>query len=206
MQRRIRMIGVIGIVSVMLVTGCVTTTRMTGVWNDPSFAPGQIRSAMVVGVCKHETIRKLFEDEFVKQLKARNILAAASYTMFSLEELDTNKGAVEKTLQEKGFTSVIITRLIDKKTEHVYYPPTVTYFGPPDFYYGGWDYYYHTGYSFISSPGYTSTYDVVKLETNVYDVSTDKLLWSGLSESFFENAPETQLRSVAAAIINRLLK
>ena len=109
-------------------------------------------------------------------------------------------------MQQDGIDAIIVTRLIDKKTEQVFYPPTVTYFAPPRCYYNGWYNCYDTYYSYVSSPGYSTTYDIVRLESNVYDVSTDKLLWSGLSETFVDSGPDTQIRDVVTAIVRGLLK
>ena len=72
---------------------------------------------------------------------------------------------------------MLVTRLVDQETVNQYYPPT--YSSVPSAYYGGWYGYYNMGYTYMSSPGYSETNHVYRLETNLYDRAGDKLLWSG---------------------------
>jgi hypothetical protein len=188
-----------------LVVGCATT-KLTSIWKDPSYSTMKLEKVMVVALAKEESMRRLFEDEFVRQLAAQNIQAVASYTKFTLEQAHNDKDTIKLQIQEEGFTAVIVTRLLDKKQQEVYYPATTTYAGPPGAYYNGWHNYYNTGYSTMTSPGFSTTYDIVRLESNVYDIQADKLIWSGLSESFYDNGPDTQVRGVVAVLVKGLSK
>jgi hypothetical protein len=62
-------------------------------------------------------------------------------------------------------------------------------------YYGGWYGYYNMGYTYMSSPGYTTTDQVYKIESNLYDVTGDKLVWSGLTETTLtsDTAPSSEI-------------
>jgi hypothetical protein len=146
-------------------------------------------------------MRLIFEDEFVKQLKERDVNAIASSTMFSLDSVKDNKEAIRAQMEKKGIDAVIVTRMVDKTMEQKYYPPTVSYMGPPRAYYGGWHNYAYTGYAYYSSPGSIETYDVVKLECNVYDLADEKLIFSGLSETTISRGDEAKIRSVVKALI-----
>ena len=58
--------------------------------------------------------------------------------------------------------------------------------------------YYPSVHSYVNQPGYYTTHDDVKLETNLYEVNTAELVWSAQSRSF---APES-----AKEVIDELVK
>ena len=182
--------------------GC-STTKSVGTWKNPAFSMTKFTNAIVIGVTYEDTNRRIFEDEFVKQLQKDNINAIASYTMYSLDKIKNDKDAIRAQLAQKGIDAVIVTRMVDKTTEEKYYPPTTTYAGPPRAYYGGWHGYYGMGYSTVSSPGYSKTYDTVKLECNVYDFEKEELVFSGLSQTTISRGKETE---VAGSVVKALIK
>ena len=74
------------LVSLLLLMGCASTT-VSGVWKDPSYS-GPMTSLMVIAIAEKPVTRKMFEDEFVRELKARGINAVSSYNEFpNLEDL-----------------------------------------------------------------------------------------------------------------------
>ena len=163
----------------------------------------EYKNAIIIGVTYRDTNRRIFEDEFAKQLQKDGMDAIASYPMFSLHEIKDNKDAIRAQLARRGIDAVIVTRMVDKTTEQKYYPPTTTYVGPPRAYYGGWYNYYHMGYSHVSSPGYSKTYNVVKLECNVYDFEKEALVFSGLSQTTISKGNESK---VASSVVKALIK
>ena len=183
-----------------LVAGC-STTKSIGTWKDPNIRGDKYKNVAVIGVTARDGIRRIYEDEFVKQLAVHGINAMPSYTMFALQNVEGNRGKIKAQMKEKGVDAIIVTRMVDKVTEQKYYPPTVTYAGPPHAYYGGWYNYAHTGYAYYSTPGYTQTYDVVKLECNVYDFADEKLIFSGLSQTTISRGSEAKAGSVVKALI-----
>jgi hypothetical protein len=70
-------------------------------------------------------------------------------------------------------------RLAGKETR-VNYSPAV-YSGP---YYGSfWGGYWGYGWGYANTPGYITTDSVVKVETLVYSLEQDKLVWAGVSRT-----------------------
>ena len=188
-----------------LAAGCATTTKNLSTWKDPSFNKAGFSNVVVICAAANEGNRRIFEDEFVRQLQKNNINATASYTMFTLND-GKDGDAVKELIKKRGFDSVLVGRMVDKTTEMKYYPPTVTYTGPPRAYYGGWYNYYHMGYSYSTTPGHTSTQDIVKLECNVYDTATEKLVFSSLSSTTITRGSKTKVDSVVKVILNNILK
>jgi len=187
-----------------VVTACAST-QLTSVWKDPSY---QARPAkvMVIGLAKRPEIRRLFEDDFVKQLKAQGTEAIASYTVVSDKQQD-NQAAIAAKVKTLGADSVLLTRLVSKKNVQVYVPGT-TYTPAP--YYGTWSGYYGYGYSTMYSPGYVAEDQYAVIETNLYEADTEKLVWTATSETLLGDTNQKLIASyievmVKAMSYNKLL-
>ena len=191
---------VILILGVLLATACAAT-QLTSVWKDPSYQtrPGKV---MVVGVAKNPLNRRLFEDEFVLQLKARGTEAIASYTVLSDKQQD-DQAAIADKVKTLGADSVLITRLVSKKTVQFYVPGTVYY--PPPYYYN-WPDYYGYGYRYLYSPGYVAEDQYAVIETNLYETGSDKLVWAATSETAMNNADHKLIKSYIGIMVDSMAK
>lgn len=178
----------------MLVTAC-TTTRLTSVWKDPAY---QARPAkvMVIGVAKNAQTRRLFEDEFVQQLKARGTDAIASYTLFA-ENQQVDKAVIVAKVKELGTDSVLITRLVKKETVKVYVPGSA--YNPPP-YYGTWPAYYGSSYS----GGYTAEDEYAIIESNLYDAASEKLVWSAASETLLGDSNQSLIPTYIGVLVDAM--
>jgi hypothetical protein len=192
---------VVAALALLSLASCAANTELTSSWSDPGLGGKTFTNLVVVGVAKENTMRRTFEDDFVKDLQSRGIKAAASYTLAGEGQLD--KDAFEAKLKEIGADGVIVTRLVDQKTVQTYYPPTYSTMAAPSAYYGGWYGYYSMGYTYESSPGYVANDQVYRLETNLYDVDAVKLAWSGLTETTLMSgsAPDTEIQPLIATLV-----
>jgi len=183
----------------MLVTACAST-RLTSVWKDPSY---QTRPAkiMVVGVAKNPLNRRLFEDEFVHQLKSRGTDAIASYTVVS-DEQQGDQDAIAKKVAELGADAVLITRTVSKKIVQVYVPGTA-YYPPP--YYGRWPDYYGYGYRYMYTPGYIAEDEYAVIETNLYEAKSDKLIWAASSETGIGDTDQNLIQSYIGVMVKNMI-
>ena len=183
----------------MLVTACATT-QLTSVWKDPSY---QARPAMimVVGVAKNPLNRRLFEDEFVQQLKSRGTDAIASYTVLP-DEKQGDQAAIAKKVAELGADTVLITRLVSKKIVQVYVPGT-PYFPPP--FYGTWPDYYGYGYRYMYTPGYIADDEYAVIETNLYEAKSNKLIWAASSETGISDTGQNLIQGYIGVMVKNMI-
>ena len=182
----------------MLVTACATT-QLNSVWKDPSY---QTRPAkiMVIGVAKNPIKRRQFEDEFVVQLKARGTEAISSYTVLSDKQRD-DQAAIADKVKELGADTILITRLVSKKTVQTYVPGTV-YYPPPN--YGTWPDYYGYGYRYMYSPGYIAEDEYAVIETNLYETRHDKLVWAASSETVMGGSNQDMIKSYIGIMVKTM--
>lgn len=189
----------LSILVVMLVAAC-TTTQLTAVWKDPSYQTRPAR-IMVVGVARNPVNRRLFEDEFVRQLKARGTDAIASYTVVS-DEHQVDQDAIAKKVAERGADTVLITRLVSKKIVQVYVPGT-PYYPPP--YYGSWPDYYGYGYRYMYTPGYIAEDEYAVIETNLYEAKSNKLIWAASSETGINDSNQNLIQTYISVMVNNMI-
>jgi len=171
----------VAVVALAALASCTAGTQLTSSWAEPTAAGHTYQKIVVVGATDRAPTRHRYEDAFVTALQQRGLNALASYSVAGDGRLD--KDAAAAKLQEIGADAVIVTRLVDQESYQEYYPPTYSSVAAPSAYYGGWYGYYSMGYSYQTSPGYTVENKVFRIETNVYDVKNEKLLWSGITET-----------------------
>lgn len=184
----------------LLVAACATT-EIKAVWKDPSYQTRPAR-IMVIGVAKNPLNRRLFEDEFVLQLKTKGTEAVASHTVLP-DAQQEDQAAIAAKVKELKADSVLITRLVSKKTVKVYVPGTAYY--PPPFY-GTWPDYYSYSYHYMYSPGYITEDEYAIIETNLYESGNDKLVWAATSETLVSDSNKKLIRSYIGIMVNTMAK
>jgi hypothetical protein len=110
---------------------------------------------------------------------------------------------VRGAIEGGGYDGVIVTRLlgVEEKTEYV---PPRTYTVPGRYY--GYYSYYGSSWDVVHEPGYYKTHTIVRLETNLYDVGTGDLVWSGQSETFDPSSLTDSIDSVTKVVAKHLRK
>jgi hypothetical protein len=94
--------------------------------------------------------------------------------------------------------AVIITHLVGKEEKEVFTRSGSGYGG----YYG----YYGWAYDYGRSPGYSGTVKSVRLATSLYGVKTEKLIWSGKSETLNPDSAKQVIDDVIKVVIKDLQK
>ena len=151
-------------------------------WRDSSFS-GTVDNILIIGVSDQPVVRRLFEDTFVKELAALGVSAKSSYQILTDEQI-SSKDSLDAAIESQSMDSVLVTRVIGVEEIETYTPPTYTY-TPSTF-----DHHYRDYHSYfdhavrVATPGYWDKYEVLKLESNLYDSASQQLIWSIQSESF----------------------
>lgn len=199
MMRTMRNSISIVILMAVFITAC-TMTRLTSAWKDPSYGR-QPRKIMVIGVAKKPLNKRIFEDEFVRQLKSRGTNAIASYTVMP-DQKQGNHAVIAAKMKEEGADAVLIARLVSKKTVRTQVPGTLEYIPPTN--YGHWPDYYGYGSQAIYTPGYIAEDEYALMETNLYDAGNDKLIWSAASETEILGSDQNQIKSYIRVMVNAM--
>jgi hypothetical protein len=195
-MKSIKLFVLLLIGATFLFASCTTTTVMTDVWKDKTYQ-GKPQKIAVIMVAKIPERRNLFEDRFSGELDARGNNAFQSYTIIPIEQL-RDKEQVETKIRSSGADTVLISRLVDTKTIESYNPGMI--YVVPDSYNDWWGYYALV----FADHGYTGNVAVVYIETNVYDVKTKKLIWSGHSKTERTEGEQELITAFIKVIIKKL--
>jgi len=152
--------------------------------------PGDKVLAMVISA--HDDSRNGAEAALAAELKKRGVEAIPAYTVIPksvIQDEDKARPYVEKT----GCKYAVIMRVVSQEKDIKGSGPmyTAVYTGP---YYGGlYGGYWGFGWGMAYSAGNMQIDTKVSVETLVYDLGTDKLIWAGMSETV---NPSTALKFI----------
>jgi hypothetical protein len=180
--------------------GCASEpkfTKLTGVWKFEqgyTIRPGKI---LVVGKLLNDSNRIPFEDFLTKELKIKNIDAYASYKPLPLEE-DIVKEKVKTAARVMGVKSVLVTRVVSVDQKDVTVKDKVSY-----------DLYATTMHGavmmgpYLEEP-YEKTITIGQIETGLFDVESEKLIWSAKSRVLDPESIDAAIKDYSLAILNQL--
>ena len=180
------------------IASCSPSTKIEKSWIEPgaSVTPNQENKTLVIGLVKDETSRRVIEDELVKRLKSP---AVPSYTVLSSETLKAGTDeALNQVITKEKFTHILLMRLADVEKETSYVPGTTTGF------YGGYGRYYGYGAGMYSTPGYYTTDKNYFIETAVYSVTPNKLLWTGTTKTVNPDKVNIAVNQIADVVTAKM--
>jgi hypothetical protein len=169
--------GLVLVGMVLLGVGSCASTEFKSTWKDPEAGPVELQGKRVAAfaVTKDEAMARGAEDAMVSALAKQGVKGIPGYQLLSGDDA-TDKEKLKDKLKEANVDGAVVMRVVGSRQE-VNYVPTGPAYGS---FYGYWDY----GWSAVGSPGYLTTDRIVSVETLVYSVPRDKLIWAGVSETF----------------------
>jgi hypothetical protein len=146
---------------------------------------------MALVISKDEVTRRIGEDTLVQALLPTK--AVAAYRILSDGEL-RDRDRSKQALKAIGVDGVITLRLVGAQQRTSWVPGAY-----PSFWgYYGW------AYPMAYTPGYLVTDNIVRVETKVYALDGDKLLWAGLSDTFNPSSARELVDDVAREVVASL--
>jgi len=179
---------------------CGPSTKIEKSWMEPgtSVTKSASNKTFIIGTVKDETSRRVIEDQLAKRLGSG---AVASYTLLSTDALKAaDEASLKKILTDGQYTHVLLMRLADVEKETSYVHGTTTGF------YGGYGRYYGYGAGMYSTPGYYTTDKNYFVETTVYTINPDKLVWTGTTKTVNPSKMEKTVNEIADVISAKMKK
>lgn len=190
-----RALGTAALAMILAGSGCMHSTRLAATWRDPSAPPLHFRRPITVFVTKSEPLRRTMEDKLAAQFPN----AVPSYKVFGSRDL-TDGASIRRGLAEAGFDGAIIMR-VASVDERVTYTPGSYWYGPPYYSFAG---YWGNAWGYPYDPVYVSEDRVVSIETQIYNLNNDKLIWAARSETTNPKSVGKLGDSVIKHVMNRL--
>ena len=161
------------IAGIVLMLGGCTSSKSVRVWKDSeqSIKAGNV---LVVGLSPDIERRRLFEVRLSRELRQVRISATPSTEVLGVDE-PIDRDSLQSHLANTSFDSVIVTRLVGVENRSNYVPSSS---------YRNFYHYYTDAHTWAFEPGFTFENRVFSLETNLYDIASESLIWSMQSEAF----------------------
>jgi hypothetical protein len=143
----------------------------------------------VLTVDERRDLRIGFENRFATYLGRAGTPASTTFDLLSLSEIKQDKQSAKQRLLGSGMEALLIMRLVNVGSAYresrpgaQRYAETITGLETM-----GWYDYFSVGYMDMS-PTYGNEKLSVILETGLYDLKTEKRLWSGITETVLKES------------------
>jgi hypothetical protein len=194
---KIRILNTCVVLSIIFLSACSSSTKVVEQWADTEFN-GKLKNLLVISLNQSADSRKVFENGFLLELTNRKIPAKASYTLLpDYESLD--KETVKAAITGSSIDGVIVLRSVKvtKEDRHVQAQSEGTRYD---------EFYAYVGDYRPTYDSYTTQNTVVHLETNLYAVRGEQLIWTGKTETFNPTDVHVLIAELAEKIIAQILQ
>jgi hypothetical protein len=139
------------------------------------------------------------EDTLAYALRSRGVQGVAAHSLVPPGELK-DKERVRARLNEAGVAGAVVLRSVNKAsqlTEGAAYWVTS---------YSSFSSYYGYGWGGVYDPGYVTMDNLFMVETLIFDVKADKLLWAGLSLTKNPKRVDEFMKDLVSSVAKQLEK
>ena len=189
------------IVVAVVVSPYCSSTRIVNSWKDPEtmVSLDKLNKVLVVAFLRDEASRRVAEGRMAGLLKGK---AIPSYSYLGEDIKSLNEGSVRQRLQGDSFDGAVVMRLVDVTKEVNYSPGNISTY---PFYFRSFGGYYRRGWSYFSTPDRYHTTRSYSVETNVYSMKQDKLIWTGLTETTDPGGVDKLVAEISSTIFKRMM-
>lgn len=161
-------------------TACASSTSFNSSWKDPDAAPVSLAGKKVLAVVqiRDEARRRRGEDQLAEEITRRGGIGVASYTLFPSNGRQQNEDAAQARARSAGMSRNVLMHFTKReRTVRIEPRPmsqrrTDPYYGRP---WGAWG----RGWNAMWDTETVRTDVDVMVETRVYSLEQEKLLWVG---------------------------
>jgi hypothetical protein len=177
--------------------------EFTSTWKAPEAAGvrfvGKKVAALVIS--NDQNIRVSAEEQLVSEIGKRGVNGIATYRMAPAEELTTPERA-RPWFERAGIEGVVALRPVSAETEVIHSP---SQWVTSSYYSTLWGYYGY-GWSGVYVPGGTRRDTTLVVETLVFSLPMNKLLWAGISTTMNPEKQPTFMKQLVDAAVNEMKK
>lgn len=167
-------IAIISVTTLALASGCFHSTELAATWSEPNAQPIHFQKAVTVFVTKDEALRRSVEEKLASSF----VNGVPSYRIMPTIPQQDDRDAILDRLRGSGFDGAVVMRVVDVTMQTNYVPGSYWYSTPYTF--GG---YWRNAWASPYDPGYYTQNQVVSVETQIYSLTADKLVYAARSET-----------------------
>ena len=191
---------------VLFFTNCGPAQKITHSWKNPAFTSQHaFKKIFVAALVKNPHVRTHLEEEMGIAAAGQGFTVERSLDYFPPTFKVQEPGAREKMMEKiKSLQCDLIftIALVDKQSEARYVPGNMGLYGPFPAYGLRFRGFYSYWYPYMYDPGYYVTDKTYLMEGNLFETSTESLIWSVQTETL--NPPS--IEKFSKKMINLMLK
>jgi hypothetical protein len=172
------------VLTAILFYGCGTSSSIVSSWRDPkiTISSENFQKVLIVALVKDEETRRITES----RIASSSPVFHTSYQFLNQINNDLTNDQKLKILNDEHFDGVVTMRLVSKEKQTDYVPgiDTSIYYGGYNGLYGGaFGGWYGMYAPDFYTPGYYVENTFYIVETNVFSLKHNKLIWTGTTQS-----------------------
>jgi hypothetical protein len=185
------------VASLAFFTGCTPSTEIVNSWRDPNtvLSSANLNKFVVAALLKNQAVRRQVEDQMASLVPGK---AVQSYKELGSGELKENDSACNQRLKTAGFDGFVVMSLVNVDQVSRYVP------GNAPMYYASWRGNWSMSWRGFYDPGYYTTDKTYNVEINVYSLKSNKLIWSGNTNSVNPDGKTELFASVSKTVYNKM--
>jgi hypothetical protein len=193
-------------IGILLLAACAASTEITAVWRNPENVSQSYRNICIAAITENVANKQVVEQEMANQLKLNGVQSTKIVDIlpYKFSGQPDEKNIILEKVRENKNDAILTFTLVKQKEETRYVPGSATYapYGP----YGSFGGYYGYYGARMYDPGYYTQDDIYFIETNLYDVATEKLVWSVQSKTWNPSNINQFAQDFTRAITRQLIK
>ena len=211
------------IITGMILSGCSPSTEMMTAWKTGEYAPKQYKNIGILAMLKSNEARIDVENSIRDAMKAQGIKGTDTWSIWQFAnnpeimkkmgmEGEKLKETIKLKVAEQNMDALLIVTLFDAFKEKRYVPGKSTSVGvgfSPGMYPAyGYPYYGYVGYSFttMSTPGYYQDASTYFVESNLYEIASEKLIWTGQTSTKMESSLEAEAEKFGRTLVKGMIQ
>jgi hypothetical protein len=199
------------LIAIFLLVACKPTSNITSYYVNKEVTPkASYQTIFVFMISPDNKVKLNVENRMEKLLNSRGKKVVKSSDLFPQTESGLARLSVDQNvgkIKEAGCDAILTITGVAEASNESYNPgtayvPTTGGFGYYSGYYGYYSYYA----PMVSTPGFYSADKTYYMETNFYDLESDKLLWAIKSASYNPGSFEIWFQDYSGTILSQLKK
>ncbi len=187
--------------ALMLFTASCASTKTLHVWKDEGYKQ-KLGKTLIIVIAELDYMRNHFENVLAGRLGDHGIDAIPSNKVIPQLGAKPDRESIAAKVRELGVENVVVARAINKD-EYAQLIQGGVYFVPAG-YYSGWYSFYADSFSIVAVPGTAYDAEFFTIVTNIYDVQSEKLIWSYLSRVKVETSRQGAINPFIETIMRQL--
>lgn len=193
-------IGVAALFVVLTAACTVSRTRMVQDHVEAARVGTPIKNALIIAVVDDQQVRAIFEKHVKAWFNAYGVAAATSSDVLPMDaDTKLDKAAIVDVVDQFGADTVVITRPVGFAESEVFSRDR------PRFYYNYYGF-YNYAWGYVTWPTIYGEDVEFNLETRLYDVKTESLIWAGETQTTNPKTTGEAIGQVVEAVMQALQK